>query len=304
MDEGWTRWVLEEFGFAYTTIVDADLRAVKLEGRFDVIILPDQNMQQIINGNRAGSYPEEYCGGITEAGVANLKSFVEAGGVLICFDSASELAIKKFDLPVRNVLEGLKRDQFYAPGSIFRARIDNQNSLGYGMRAEADLYFVSESRRGRGSDPDAGPTPESSPRADSPPDSAPGSTPRGDATRGGSAARDSSAQRGDATAAEGAASQSQTARREDTSTLVSAFAFEISDPKRARSVASYIDGNPLRSGWLLGPQYIAGKSALVDASLGKGKVVLFGFRPQHRAQTWGTFKLVFNAILLGVQAGR
>jgi hypothetical protein len=69
-------------------------------------------------------------------------------------------------------------------------------------------------------------------------------------------------------------------------------------------VARYIDGNPLRSGWLLGPQYIAGKSALVEASLGKGRVVLFGFRPQHRAQTWGTFKLVFNAILLGVQASR
>jgi hypothetical protein len=302
MDEGWTRWVLEQFGFDYTTISDADVRAGKLQDKFDVIILPDQSAQQIINGNRAGTLPDEYCGGITEAGVGNLRSFVEGGGVLICLDSASELAIKRFDLPVRNALEGLKRDQFYAPGSIFRARIDNQHPLGYGMRGEADLYFVSESRRGRGSDPDAGPTPDSSgpdatTRPESPSRSA--STSPDAARRESEPGGDSRGRGGNNPTADGAGNSSQSARREDTSTLVNAFAFEVTDPQRARSVARFVEGNPLRSGWLLGPQYIAGKSALVDASLGKGRVVLFGFRPQHRAQTWGTFKLLFNAILLG-----
>jgi hypothetical protein len=86
--------------------------------------------------------------------------------------------------------------------------------------------------------------------------------------------------------------------------LVRAFAFEITDTARARSVARYAEGNPLRSGWLLGPQYVAGKSALVEVSLGKGRVVLFGFRTQHRAQTWGTFKFLFNSILLGGMALR
>ena len=71
------------------------------------------------------------------------------------------------------------------------------------------------------------------------------------------------------------------------------------DPARARTVARYTEGNPLRSGCLLGPQFVAGKSALVDVDLGKGRVVLFGFRTQHRAQTWGTFKLLFNSIMLG-----
>src|SRR5262249_11129734 len=147
MDEGWTRFVLEQFKFQYSTITDTDIRAGNLKQRFDVVILPDQNMSQMVDGNRAGSYPEEYCGGMSEAGVTNLKNFVERGGVLICLDSACELPIRKFGVPVKNVLDDLKRDQFYAPGSIFRARVNNSDALGYGMPDEADLYFVSGSRR-------------------------------------------------------------------------------------------------------------------------------------------------------------
>jgi hypothetical protein len=265
MDEGWTRWVLEQFGFDYKNVYDAEVRAGNLKDQFDVIILPDQSMQQIVSGNRAGSYPEEYTGGIGEEGVAALKRFVEAGGVLVCLDSASELALRRFDLPVRNVLEGVRRDQFYAPGSIFRAVVDTSSPVAYGMPAEADLYFVSGTRRGR-SDVERPPAPER--------------------PRSGQARVDP-------------ATPAPQAAADGASTLVSAFAFEITDPQRARSVARYVDGNPLRSGWLLGPPFIAGRSALVDVSVGKGRVVLFGFRTQHRAQTWGTFKFLFNAILLG-----
>ncbi len=243
MDEGWTRWVLEQFGFDYTNVTDKDVRAGNLNQRFDVVILPDQSMQQIVEGHRAGAYPDEYTGGITEAGVANLKSFVEGGGVLICLDSSSELALKRFGLPIKNVLETVRRDQFYAPGSIFRARLNLLHPVAAGMPGEADLYFVSSTRRGQ-------PVERDGARPPSP-------------------------------------------------LLVSAFAFEITDRERARAIAHYTTPNPLRSGWLLGPDFISDKAALVEAGLGKGSVVLFGFRPQHRAQTWGTFKLLFNAILLG-----
>jgi hypothetical protein len=85
--------------------------------------------------------------------------------------------------------------------------------------------------------------------------------------------------------------------------FINGAAFEVTDESRARVVARYSQSKEelLRSGWLLGAQYVAGRAALVEATLGRGRVILFGFRPQHRGQTWGTFPFVFNAVSLGAQ---
>ena len=75
----------------------------------------------------------------------------------------------------------------------------------------------------------------------------------------------------------------------------SSRAFDVDDPQ-VEIVARFSEGNPLLSGWLLGPEYVAGKAAIVEADVGQGSVVLFGFQPDYRGQTVTTWPLLFNAL--------
>lgn len=88
--------------------------------------------------------------------------------------------------------------------------------------------------------------------------------------------------------------------------LDSAMAFDTTAPAAdmQRWVLASYPTDPqdiLLSGWIQGEERLARKAAAVALTYGKGKVVLFGFRPQHRGQTHATFPLVFNAIWWSVQ---
>ena len=77
-------------------------------------------------------------------------------------------------------------------------------------------------------------------------------------------------------------------------------AFEIlptNHNERAEIAAAFASRDLLQSGWLLGESRLAGRAAVVSVRHGEGRVILFGIRPQHRAQTHGTFKLFFNALI-------
>ncbi len=78
--------------------------------------------------------------------------------------------------------------------------------------------------------------------------------------------------------------------------FISSAAYEISDNNKVKSVAKYADKDLLQSGWVYGGDLIKGKTALAEAEYVKGKIVLFGFNPQHRGQTFVTFPFIFNAL--------
>jgi hypothetical protein len=233
MDEGWTRLVLEQFGFPYTTLMDAEIKAGSLNAKYDVIILPDDSTSRITGesagGGRGGGFggspasvPPEYRSGIGNDGVKALQDFVTRGGRLVLLGGASSFGIEKFGLSVRNVLDGVPPREFYCPGSTLHAIFDTADPLAYGMPGEGLLLFWNSQ------------------------------------------------------------------------------AFEIAPTdmnENYRIVARFPERDLLESGWLVGEARIAKKAAMVSAKYGEGEVVLIGFRTQARAQTHGTFKLLFNALV-------
>jgi hypothetical protein len=226
MDEGWARFVLEQFDAPYQSLQDKDVRSGSLRSRFDVIVFPDQSAKDIIEGHAAGTMPAEYVGGIGLEGVSELKAFVEAGGSLIAIDGATDVPIQHFGLPVRNALEGVKNTEFYCPGSLLRLTLEPGSPLAAGLPPDAAAFFVN----GRAFDVDA----------------------------------DKSDQ--------------------------------ISVPAR------YATEKLLMSGWINGEARIAGKAAVVEARVGRGRILLVGFSPYFRGQPHGTFRILFNPILQSVEA--
>lgn len=218
MDEGWTRWLLEQFGFAYRNVGNADLHEPNLIDRFDVLLFSDQKPQTMQNGYAPGTMPEEYTGGIGEEGTEAIKEFASRGGTVVFLNDASGYAVEYLGLGVKDVLAGVPNRDFYAPGSLLNIRLDTTHPLTYGLPRDLSAWF------------------EESP------------------------------------------------------------AFDL--PAGARAVAVYPDRRLLASGWLLGEKYLFNRAAIVDVPVGSGHIVLFGMRPQYRAQSYLTFKLLFNSFLL------
>lgn len=215
IDEGWTRWLLDEFGFAYTRLENPAIRKGDLHNGFDVIVFPDQPAADLIDGFRSGSMPAEYTGGLGPQGADALRGFAEAGGTLVFLNRSTAYALAQLHIDAKDLTQGVSNSAFYSPGSLLNVKLKTGTPLTLGLPSDIAIWS------------------EQSP------------------------------------------------------------AWE----PREGSLAEYPRLGVLASGWLLGEQIIGGKSALLDVKMGHGHVVLFGMRPQYRAQSYQTFKLFFNALL-------
>lgn len=141
MDEGWTRWLLERYDFAFQNLRNSDVHAGDLRDRYDVIVLPAERPGSLKDGHAEGSVPGRYAGGLGEVGIRALDTFVRAGGTLVAMNQASGLLIDEFHLPVRNVVGELGRQDFFSSGSIMEVESDVAHPVMAGMPERAKIFF-------------------------------------------------------------------------------------------------------------------------------------------------------------------
>ncbi len=153
-DEGWTRWLFEQFELPFTNIHDDDVRAGELGKRFDVLVVPSMSTDAIVKGHESGTMPPQYVGGITLAGVQNIKKFVEEGGTLVTLNAGCSFALNELGLPLRDALKDVRPPrrreasektgppEFACPNSIVRMEFDSKHPVSYGMPQESAALFT------------------------------------------------------------------------------------------------------------------------------------------------------------------
>jgi Zinc carboxypeptidase len=248
IDEGWTRLVLEQFNFPYTSIFDPEIKAGNLIDKYDVLVIPNDATATITGesqtaaggrggrggeaggggrggegggGGRGGNTPPEFRTGLGAEGVAAIRDFVTKGGTLVTLNAATAFPVDRLGIGVRNVLEGKNTKEFWCPGSTLKVTFDNTNPLAYGMPSRGLALYLNSP----------------------------------------------------------------------------AFEITAQNAENYETVVRYEDRDLLESGWLVGEENLARRAAVVSAKLGRGRVDLIGFPAQHRAQTHGTYKLLFNALV-------
>lgn len=234
MPSGWTRWLMEQFEYPFEVVYPQELDAGNLRDKYDVIVFvtgaipAGRSTRQQPSRSRIPAEYHHMLGSVTvDRTVPQLREFLETGGTIITIGTSANLA-RHLGLPVGNKLtndrgRALPRTEFYVPGSVLEARVDNEHPLAFGVDERVDVFF----------------------------DNSP--------------------------------------------------VFELGQGAEAagiRRVAWFDNDEPLRSGWAWGQHHLEGGAAIVEAPVGRGKLLLFGPEILNRAQPHGTFKFFFNGLTL------
>jgi hypothetical protein len=263
MDEGWTRWLLDQYSFEYTTLHPQDFRAasgamgdfdipqdarshwpsfvsdnapaqtehIPLVDRFDVILFADQSASSIVNGSDSRTTPPVYRGGIGDDGLNALRAFIDAGGTAVALGNATKLFVDHWPIPVKNAAEGLSNDELLIPGTIVNVETDPTHELAWGMPRESHGYFI----------------------------------------------------------------------RSPFFTLTEGFASQVATVAVRYPNSDVRASGWLRGGEYVAGRAAAVQLDFAPTAMGAkgGRIVLLGLRPQHRVQTHATFKILFNALVRG-----
>jgi hypothetical protein len=246
-DAGWTRWVLEQYGFTPGRVYDSDVRDGNLAQHYDTLVIPDLAASRplrkvdlearieelgiaepyrrkgplgvLLDGLSILEVPEPYAGGIGDKGGEALRRFVWEGGTLVALNKASEAIIDLFELPVTNVLRGLDRSEFSCAGALLQIELAEPAAATGGLPDRPAAMFA------------GGP------------------------------------------------------------------AFQTKADFDGKVLAHFANADDLLlSGVIIGPEKIQGKAAALELAYGQGRVFLFGFKPQWRGQSHGTYRMLFNLL--------
>ncbi|WP_052958702.1 M14 family metallopeptidase [Maribacter thermophilus] len=140
MDMGWTRWLLDSFGFSYSSIRNADFKTGNLRDRFDVIVVASDRPSAIENGIQQGGAPAQYTKGLGDLEKRNLDAFIKEGGTLIALNRSADFAIEALHLPVENVVKRVDRAEFFTGGSIMQVQTSPTHPVMAGMLKNANIF--------------------------------------------------------------------------------------------------------------------------------------------------------------------
>ncbi len=234
MDAGWTRYVFDTYHIPYTVLRPVDIKDADIQGKFDVIVLPDQRTPAIM-GTTISRYPPPFNEGMEREGKENLVSFIHHGGVVLSWARSTELFLgdlsferdgekENFRFPVRNIAGNLSNRGFDITGSLLKVNLRKDHPVTLGMPPETGVFH-------RGNPIFATSLPQ----------------------------------------------------------------FDID----RRVIASFPEDGALMSGFAKNEDLLSRQAALVWLKKGDGQLLLYSFSPLFRASTGGTYKLLFNGLLLG-----